>query len=110
MTRRPRTAVAAAGAVTLTSAAIGVLATAAADADPAPCRREEVVWRTSDSSALRIYSTPEPTDLRLTTLLHDARYRVAIAWQNSGYNQPPHLGFHLGDGMSTVARPDIYVC
>jgi rhamnogalacturonan endolyase len=29
--------------------------------------------------------------------MHDAQYRVAIAWQNSGYNQPPHPSFYLGE-------------
>jgi len=24
---------------------------------------------------------------------------VAIAWQNVGYNQPPHPGFFIGDKM-----------
>ncbi|MCP5545615.1 MAG: carbohydrate-binding protein [Akkermansiaceae bacterium] len=63
--------------------------------------REEIVWRESDSSALRIHTTPIPTDLRLPTLMHDRQYRLAIAWQNVGYNQPPHPGFYLGDGMGT---------
>ncbi|NUR51697.1 MAG: carbohydrate-binding protein [Hamadaea sp.] len=71
--------------------------------------REEVVWRTSDSSALRIYATPTPTDRRLYTLLHDAQYRVALAWQNTAYNQPPHPSYFLGDGMSTPPAPVIYV-
>jgi len=57
--------------------------------------REEVVWRTSNSSALRIYSTPIVTGTRLTTLLHDTQYRVALAWQNTAYNQPPHPSFFL---------------
>ncbi|SBT65397.1 Cellulose binding domain-containing protein [Micromonospora sediminicola] len=71
--------------------------------------REEVVWRTADSTALRIYSTPVTTGLRLPTLMHDPQYRVAVAWQNTAYNQPPHPGFHLGDGMSTPAAPNIYL-
>ncbi|MFC4071092.1 rhamnogalacturonan lyase family protein [Actinoplanes subglobosus] len=71
--------------------------------------REEIVWRLSDSSALRIYSTPTPTDRRIHTLMHDSQYRVAIAWQNTAYNQPPHPSFFLGDGMTTPAQPDIYV-
>lgn len=41
--------------------------------------------------------------------MHDPTYRVAIAWQNTAYNQPPHTGFFLGDGMSTPARPNIYL-
>ncbi|MBC9731366.1 carbohydrate-binding protein [Streptomyces sp. TRM68367] len=71
--------------------------------------REEVIWPTDDQSRLRIYSTPHRTDLRLPTLLHDPQYRVALAWQNTAYNQPPHPSFFLGNGMSTPPRPDIYV-
>ncbi|MDG4753184.1 cellulose binding domain-containing protein [Micromonospora sp. WMMD718] len=71
--------------------------------------REEVVWRTSDSTALRIYSTPVTTGLRLPTLMHDPQYRVAVAWQNTAYNQPPHPGYFLGDGMSTPPAPNIYL-
>ncbi|MEU4694067.1 RICIN domain-containing protein [Actinoplanes sp. NPDC023714] len=71
--------------------------------------REEIIWRTSDSSALRVYSTPTVTDRRIHTLVHDAQYRVAIAWQNTAYNQPPHPSFFLGNGMSTPAQPNIHV-
>ncbi|GAA4943943.1 RICIN domain-containing protein [Actinoplanes utahensis] len=71
--------------------------------------REEVVWRKTDSSALRIYSTPIPTSTRLTTLMHDSQYRSAIAWQNTAYNQPPHPSFFLGDGMTIPPQPNIHV-
>ncbi|WUW43175.1 rhamnogalacturonan lyase [Micromonospora rifamycinica] len=71
--------------------------------------REEVVWRTSDSRALRIYSTPTQTSTRIYTLMHDPQYRAAIAWQNTAYNQPPHPGFFIGDGMSTPPTPNIYL-
>jgi hypothetical protein len=71
--------------------------------------REEVVWRTSDSHALRVYSTPTPTDRRLWTLMQDPTYRVAVAWQNTAYNQPPHPGFFLGDGMTTPPQPNVYL-
>ncbi|WP_240670320.1 cellulose binding domain-containing protein [Actinoplanes solisilvae] len=57
--------------------------------------REEVIWPTSDNTALRIYSTPTPTDRRVVTLLHDIQYREALAWQNTAYNQPPHPSFAL---------------
>ncbi|WP_031041968.1 rhamnogalacturonan lyase [Streptomyces sp. NRRL F-5650] len=70
--------------------------------------REEVVWRTSDNKALRIYSSPHDTDTRITTLLHDTQYRTALAWQNTAYNQPPHPSFFLGAGMSTAPRPSVY--
>ncbi|MCZ7418029.1 cellulose binding domain-containing protein [Verrucosispora sp. WMMA2121] len=87
----------------------GTKATPALSADLFGDWREEVVWRTTDSRALRIYSTPTPTSLRLHTLMHDLQYRVAIAWQNTAYNQPPHPSFFLGDGMSTPPAPDIYL-
>ena len=41
--------------------------------------------------------------------MHDPQYRVAIAWQNVGYNQPPHPGFFLGDGMTPPPHPRISV-
>src|SRR6185503_6302249 len=71
--------------------------------------REEVVWRTSDSRALRIYSTPIQTDRRIHTLLHDPMYRVALAWQNTAYNQPPHPSFFIGNGMATPPQPNVYL-
>lgn len=61
--------------------------------------REEVIWRTSDNSKLRIYSTPYASEYRVRTLMHDPVYRLGVAWQNVAYNQPPHVGFYLGDGM-----------
>jgi hypothetical protein len=69
--------------------------------------REEVIVRTEDSSALRIYSTTSVTEHRIRTLMHDPVYRLAIAWQNTGYNQPPHTGFYLGTGMETPEMPNI---
>lgn len=70
--------------------------------------REEVVWRTGDSSALRIYATPHETDLRIATLMHDPQYRVAIAWQNTAYNQPPHPSFYIGGEVASYPWPDIH--
>ncbi|CAL9291589.1 rhamnogalacturonan lyase [Streptomyces sp. SudanB182_2057] len=70
--------------------------------------REEVVWRTADNRALRIYSTPHQTGTRITTLLHDTQYRTALAWQNTAYNQPPHPSFFLGANMPSAPRPTVY--
>ncbi|MBD2722067.1 rhamnogalacturonan lyase [Hymenobacter armeniacus] len=61
--------------------------------------REEVVWRTADNSALLIFSTTIPTTHRLVTLMQDRAYRLGVARENVGYNQPPHPGFFLGEGM-----------
>ncbi|MFW5985407.1 MAG: rhamnogalacturonan lyase [Halanaerobiaceae bacterium] len=58
--------------------------------------REEAIWRTSDNSELRIFVTPHQTEHRIHTLMHDRQYRLAIAWQNVAYNQPPHPSFYLG--------------
>jgi hypothetical protein len=71
--------------------------------------REEVILPRDDNAALRIYATSTQTDRRIHTLMHDAQYRVAIAWQNTAYNQPPHPSFFLGGGMSTPTQPKIYV-
>ncbi|SDM43762.1 rhamnogalacturonan lyase [Bacillus sp. OK048] len=70
--------------------------------------REEVIWRTDDSTALRIYTTTDITDHRIYTLMHDPNYRLAIAWQNVAYNQPPHPGFFLGHNMEKPPTPKIY--
>ena len=69
--------------------------------------REEVIWRSADNKELRIYTTTIPTDHRIYTLMHDPQYRLAIAWQNVGYNQPPHPGFYMGDGMKPPPKPRI---
>jgi rhamnogalacturonan endolyase len=45
----------------------------------------------------------------MVTLMQDRTYRLAIAWQNAGCNQPPHRGFFLGHGMEDPPRPRIDV-
>lgn len=70
--------------------------------------REEVIWRSQDSSELRIYATTDPTQHKLRTLMHDPVYRLSIAWQNVAYNQPPHPSFFLGTGMSPPRAPKLY--
>ncbi|MCL6217488.1 rhamnogalacturonan lyase [Zunongwangia pacifica] len=60
--------------------------------------REELILPSKDNRELRVYSTTIPTDIKLPTLMQDRQYRLSIAWQNVGYNQPPHPGFYLGTG------------
>ncbi|MGG1636890.1 S-layer homology domain-containing protein [Paenibacillus sp. NRS-1760] len=69
--------------------------------------REEIMWRSEDSSEFRIYSTVDETEYRIRTLMHDPNYRLGVAWQNVAYNQPPHPSFYLGDGMAMPAAPNI---
>jgi rhamnogalacturonan endolyase len=87
----------------------GTKSTPALSADLFGDWREEVMWRTTDSSALRIYVNNTVTSQRIYTLMHNPQYRVAIAWQNVAYNQPPHPSFYLGDGMTTPPMPNIYL-
>ncbi len=58
--------------------------------------REEVLVRSTDSKELRLYVSPIPTDYRINCLMQDIVYRLSIATENVGYNQPPHTGFYLG--------------
>ena len=58
--------------------------------------REEVVIRDRNSTELRIYTTTIPTDYRIDCLMHDIPYRLSVATENVGYNQPPETGFYLG--------------
>lgn len=85
----------------------GSKATPALCADILGDWREEVVLRSTDNKELRIYTTPLPTEMRLPTLCHDPQYRLAVAWQNVGYNQPPHPSYFLGDGMKPPPKPRI---
>ncbi len=58
--------------------------------------REEVMWRSADNRELRIFVTPYPTTHRLVSLMQDRVYREGVAWQNTAYNQPPHLSYFPG--------------
>jgi len=85
----------------------GTKATPAVSADLWGDWREEVVWTSRDKQELRIYTSTIPTKHRLVTLMHDAQYRVAVAWQNTAYNQPPHPSFYLDESAPLPPRPVI---
>lgn len=70
--------------------------------------REELILRKSDNTELRIFCTNKETSYGIYTLMHDPQYRLAVAWQNVAYNQPPHTSFYLGTGMDSVPKPDNY--
>ncbi|MHA7144439.1 rhamnogalacturonan lyase [Arthrobacter sp. TmT3-37] len=69
--------------------------------------REELVYRSTDHSSLKILTTTDVTEHRIRTLMHDPVYRLGVAWQNTAYNQPPHTSFFLGEGMTTPPAPSI---
>jgi rhamnogalacturonan endolyase len=70
--------------------------------------REELILRTSDNTALHIYTTVTPTTNRLYTLMHDPIYRMSVCSENAAYNQPPEPGIYIGPGMTLPqAKPNI---
>ena len=58
--------------------------------------REEVLIHNRESTELRLYVTTIPTDHRIPCLMEDIPYRLSVASENTGYNQPPEPGFYLG--------------
>ena len=67
--------------------------------------REEVILHDGSTEAdLLIFTTTEETQYRVPCLMQDHNYRMAVAWQNVAYNQPPHLGYYLPDRYSTAAQ------
>lgn len=85
----------------------GTKATPSLSADLFGDWREEVVLPTENGSELRIYSTTIPTEHRFRTLMHDAQYRLAVAWQNTAYNQPPHTSFGIDLDKTAPPAPNI---
>ena len=64
-------------------------------------REEVILWDASDAAHLNIFTTNIPTNYAVPTLMHDNIYRLSICWQNTAYNQPPHLGYYLPDYVSS---------
>lgn len=67
--------------------------------------REEMLVRTADSSALRMYMSTEVTNHKLYTLMHDPQYRAEVARQNTAYNQPSYTDFYLASDMDFTDVP-----
>lgn len=62
--------------------------------------REEIVSRASaNPAAIRIYMSVIPTDYVIPCLMEDDQYRLSVAWQNTAYNQPPHLSYSITEGL-----------
>jgi hypothetical protein len=67
--------------------------------------REELLVRTADSSALRMYLSTEVTNHKLYTLMHDPQYRAEVARQNTTYNQPAYTDFYFASDMDFAGVP-----
>ncbi|GAB3648911.1 hypothetical protein GCM10028833_15690 [Glycomyces tarimensis] len=61
--------------------------------------REELILRKESDDGVRLYTTTIETEHTIPTLMHDPQYRLAIAWQNESYNQPPWPSFFVGYDM-----------
>ncbi len=61
--------------------------------------REEVLVRSEDNTSLRLYVSTIPTEYRFHTFLEEPIYRISIATQNVGYNQPTQPGFYFGPDL-----------
>lgn len=83
----------------------GTKGTAALVADVLGDWREELLVRTVDSSALRIFANTEVTTHKLPTPMHDLQYRAEVARQNTAYNQPAYTSYHLASGMDFTKVP-----
>ncbi len=67
--------------------------------------REELLVRTADSTALRLFVSTEPTSHKLPTLMHDPQYRAEIARQQTTYNQPSYTSYYLASDMDFGGVP-----
>jgi len=83
----------------------GTKGTASLVADVFGDWREELLVRTADSSAIRIFTSTDVTDRKLYTLMHDKQYRAEVARQNVTYNQPSYTGFYLASDTDFATVP-----
>ncbi|WP_158685372.1 rhamnogalacturonan lyase [Microbacterium halophytorum] len=67
--------------------------------------REELLVRDADSTEIRVYMSTDPTDRKLTTLMHDPQYRVEVARQNTAYNQPSYTSYMLASDTDFADVP-----
>ena len=70
-------------------------------------REELILWSSADGATINIFTTNTETSYRIPTLMHDHTYRMGICWQNTAYNQPPHLGYYLPDAMMPHFASDV---
>lgn len=71
--------------------------------------REEVVYPTTDGNYLRVFTTTTPTEYKIKTLMQDPVYRSGVAAEQTAYNQPPHVGFYMGEELFEPAVEKIEI-
>lgn len=65
--------------------------------------REEMLFRVG-TDTIRVFTTTYTSPYNIYCLMQNPQYRVQVASQNNGYNQPPHTDFYL-DSVDYV-RPE----
>ncbi|PLB51596.1 hypothetical protein P170DRAFT_433511 [Aspergillus steynii IBT 23096] len=68
--------------------------------------REEVIMTNDANDELIIFTTDQPSEIRLYTLAHNPAYRNAMTLK--GYLQSHHVDYFLGKDMETPAQPKIH--
>ena len=66
--------------------------------------REEVIVRNRESTELRIFVSTIPTPYRINCLMQDIPYRLSVATENVGYNQPPEPGIYIGPDDTSYVK------
>ncbi|WP_421735211.1 rhamnogalacturonan lyase [Cellulomonas sp.] len=67
--------------------------------------REELLVRTEDSSAIRLFTSTALSHTKMYTLMQDPQYRVEVARQQTTYNQPSDVGFYLASDTDYTQVP-----
>ncbi|MEZ0446954.1 rhamnogalacturonan lyase [Cellulomonas sp. ICMP 17802] len=67
--------------------------------------REELLVRTADSSAIRVFTSTALSHRKMYTLMQDPQYRVEVARQQTTYNQPSDVGFYLASDTDFTQVP-----
>ncbi|WP_315095223.1 rhamnogalacturonan lyase [uncultured Cellulomonas sp.] len=83
----------------------GTKGNAALVADVLGDSREELLVRTADSSAIRLFTSTGLSHTKMYTLMHDPQYRVEVARQQTTYNQPSYVGFYLASDTDYTQVP-----
>ncbi len=71
--------------------------------------REEMIFRKGDGTGLRVFTTTYTTQYNLYSLMQNPQYRIQVAAQNNGYNQPPHTDYYIdSEEYVRPEEPDVW--
>ncbi len=64
--------------------------------------REEIILPNGAGTELLVFSSWFPTERKNFTLMHDPTYRMQVATQNIGYNQPANVSYYFPAGAPVL--------